>query len=190
MITLRELWGLDGEPDRSPSPVWLLDVDGVVNASEPEWGAAPHHGTAHALGAPYRMRWAPALVDRIRALHTGGRAEIVWCTTWCAYASQLERLFRLPPLDRAFADAAVGEQADALKVDAARRVLAGGRRLIWTDDEVVPLPGSELHAELTRSGRALLIRPRSRSGLTRDDMLAVEAFTGEVPAAGPTGRRC
>ncbi|GAA2526220.1 HAD domain-containing protein [Pilimelia columellifera] len=170
-------------------PIWLLDVDGVINATKPEWGAAPHRGDAWAGTTSWRMRWAPALLDRLRALRSAGRVEIVWCSTWCAYADQLERLFRLPALDRAFTDPVVGPEADRLKIEAARKVLRGGRRLVWTDDEAVPEPGSLLHDELTADGRALLIRPQPRVGLSREDMDKIEAFATGTGAVRPPAAR-
>jgi len=58
-------------------PVWLLDVDGVINVARPGWGAAPRSGNAYSAGQAYRMRWAPALVERIRALHRAGSVALV-----------------------------------------------------------------------------------------------------------------
>jgi hypothetical protein len=60
-------------------PVWLLDVDGVLNAARPGWGEAPRSGTAYSAGQPFSLRWAPALVARIRELHGRGVVEIRWC---------------------------------------------------------------------------------------------------------------
>ncbi|TDC34212.1 hypothetical protein E1211_17855 [Micromonospora sp. 15K316] len=38
-------------PDAGPiPPVWLLDVDGVVNADSPQWGVKTTTGKAHAAG--------------------------------------------------------------------------------------------------------------------------------------------
>lgn len=157
------------------APIWLLDVDGVINTSRPGWSAAPQSGKAYAGGVGYRLRWAPALLDRIRRLHGSGAVEVRWCTTWCAYADQLERLWRLPPLMRAFTEDINGTTAVMAKIAAARRVLADGGRLIWTDDDVVPLSG-ELHGELTADGRALLIRPKASVGLQPEHLDQIEAF--------------
>ncbi len=63
-------------------PVWLLDVDGVINVPRPGWNAAPRSGNACSAGTAFRIRWAPALLDRIRALHHTGSVEIRWCSTW------------------------------------------------------------------------------------------------------------
>lgn len=160
-------------------PVWLLDVDGVINVTRPRWGTAPHSGTAYADGYAYRMRWAPALIDRIRRLHGTGLVEVRWCTTWCAFADELERLWRLPRLERAFTDPLNGHEAVEAKQAAARMVLADGRRLVWTDDQVVPTPGTRLYDELTADGRALLIRPSARRGLRSADLEAIEEFAAK-----------
>ena len=157
------------------APIWLLDVDGVINTSRPGWGEAPQHGTAYADGVGYTLRWAPALISRIRDLHRDGTVEVRWCTTWCAYADQLEYLFGLPKLGRAFTGDINGHAASMAKVAAARQVLADGRRLIWTDDAEVPLYG-ELHDELTADGRALLIRPRGSVGLQPEHLDQIEAW--------------
>jgi hypothetical protein len=161
---------------RTDTPVWLLDVDGVINVEHPGWGTVPRTGYAWAGSEQYKIRWAPALVGFIGHLHTTDTVEVRWCTTWCAYADELERLFRLPRLGRAFTDSINGEAAAMAKLAAARQVLAEGRRLIWTDDTEVPLFGP-LHDELTRDGRALLIRPRSSIGLQPEHLHLIEAFS-------------
>jgi hypothetical protein len=160
-------------------PVWLLDVDGVINTIKPGWGAAPRKSLvwSGADNTSYVLRWSPLLVDRIRALHDGGRVEVRWCTTWCPEAERLESLWRLPTLARALdADPMPrGPQCWPLKLAAARQVLAEGRRLIWTDDEALPAPGPE-RDELTTDGRALLIAPRANRGLQPADLHLIEKF--------------
>lgn len=100
-----------------------------------------------------------------------------WCSTWCADAHRLEHLWRLPPLDRAISADPMprGVACGPLKLAAARAVLAEGRRLIWTDDQVLPEPGP-LHDDLTSDGRALLIAPRPTRGLQPEDLDRIEAF--------------
>lgn len=160
-------------------PVWLLDVDGVVNATRPGWGAAPRRQMAYADGEAWPMRWAPALMDRIRALVVAESVEVRWCTTWCAWADQLERMWRLPPLGRAFAEKLNGSAAAKAKLAAARAVLqVEGRRLIWTDDAEVPTAG-DVYDELTADGRALLIRPAGNRGLQPEHLDEIEKFLTE-----------
>lgn len=171
-------------------PVWLLDVDGVLNATRPGWGAAPRNGTAYGGGHPYQVRWAPALITRIRALRDS--VTLRWCTTWCADADQIERLFTLPRLERAWTDPISHTEAPAAKLAAARTVLAQGHRLIWTDDDAVPTSGP-IHDELVATGRALLIAPLPTRGLQPDHLDTIETFLSEtsVPAtdAVETARR-
>jgi len=162
-------------------PVWLLDVDGVLNVTRPGWGGAPLHKLlwSNSDKRSYPIRWSPALLDRIRALHNSGAVELRWCTTWCPDANRLEELWRLPRLRRAL-DADPMPRGSAcwpLKLAAARAVLAQGRRLIWTDDEAVP-PEGPVRAELTAGGRALLIAPRANRGLRPADLEEIESFAG------------
>lgn len=160
-------------------PVWLLDVDGVINATRPGWGGPPRrsHVWSSADNTSYVLRWSPALIDRIRTLHGSGTLEARWCTTWCPEAERLEELWRLPELVRALhADPMPrGAQCWPLKLAAARAILAEGRRLIWTDDEALPPPGPD-RDELTADNRALLIAPRPSRGLQPEDLDHIERF--------------
>ncbi|MFI6820554.1 hypothetical protein ACIBJE_06310 [Micromonospora sp. NPDC050187] len=87
----------------------------------------------------------------------------------------LERLWSLPTLGRAFTEPFRDAGASAAKLAAARKVLANGRRLIWTDDLEVPHSGP-LYDELTADGRGLLIRPNSSRGLQRSELNDIHVF--------------
>lgn len=159
--------------------VWLLDVDGVLNANKPGWGAAPRKTNVAGL----TIRWAPALVTRIYNLNHAGTVDIRWCTTWCGYPDQLGTLGRLLHLDlaSAFGDRPMSKTWADLKVEAALQVLAEGRPLIWTDDDEVDA-GRLLFPELAAAeadGGALLISPRSNRGLQPEDLDRIEAFLKE-----------
>jgi hypothetical protein len=162
-------------------PVWLLDVDGVLNATRPGWSAAPRNGTAYGAGHPYRLRWTPALIARIRALVHAESVNLRWCSTWCADAEQVERLFGLPRLDRAWTDPISHSEAPAAKLAAARAVLGQGHRLIWTDDDAVPTSGP-IHDELVATSRALLIAPLPNRGLQPEHLDTIEAFVSDTAA--------
>lgn len=161
-------------------PIWLLDVDGVINASRPGWGTAPTKRMVWSASSnyEYKIRWAPALLDRIRRIHTQKLAEIRWCTTWCADATALEQALRLPEFSRAFTEPINGRAASMAKLAAASQVLAEGRRLVWTDDSETPESG-ELYDQLTFDGQALLIAPHPSRGLQPEDLDAIEAFLKE-----------
>lgn len=164
------------------TPVWLLDVDGVLNARKPGWGAAPRRfDVTDQWGMTWTLRWAPALITRIARIHAEGRIEIVWCTTWCPSTHLLESLWHLPQLRRAWTEDLHGYAAVEAKRAAARAVLADGGRLIWTDDDAFPKRGPFVQ-ELTADGRALLIKPDDRFGLQPADLDDIEAFAAETPA--------
>jgi hypothetical protein len=158
-------------------PVWLLDVDGVINTRRPLWGPELRRGAARSAGVDWPIRWAPALIAHIRRLAVAGVVEVRWCTTWCPDADVLERLFDLPPLGSSLtaADLSGVQDTDTVKLAAARRVLAERRRLVWTDDTAVPISGP-LARELTAGGRGLLIRPHPRRGLRPSDLTRIESF--------------
>lgn len=161
-------------------PVWLLDVDGVLNARKPGWGAAPtsRQVWSKLTCREYTVHFAPALMRRIRDLHRTEAVDIRWSTTWCGDTETIETAFCLPPLPSEFEVPPTRFVGD-LKLNAALQVLAAGRRLIWTDDMEVPMESWDLHRELTADGLALLIRPDERVGLQPEHLDAIEAFIAE-----------
>ena len=168
------------DSDEQP-PIWLLDVDGVINAFADDlgWGEASQVGKARSAGRTYTLQWAQPLIERIRSLHESGLVEVQWCTTWCPDADQLEQLWGLPYFERSWTEDLNGFPAIKRKIETAQNVLRAGRRLIWTDDDVTPLPGSSYYEEMTADGRALLIAPLYRVGLQPEDLDAIEAFAKE-----------
>ena len=164
------------------TPVWLLDIDGVLNSgSKPGWHAPPKRRYAYAGGQEFTMRWAPALLDCVRTLIDSQRIEVLWATSWVGETHQIERLMDLPRLECAFtlpANLEPGDQrgaaAELAKRAAALDVVRTGRRLLWTDDDAIWPAGPE-RDELTAAG-ALLIEPDERRGLQPRDMEAIAAW--------------
>ncbi len=159
-------------------PVWLLDVDGVINVTRSAWGSAPVSRNVYVGGHGFRVRWAPQLVSAIRDLHRSGRVEVRWCTSWCNYAHLLEGLWQFPAFARTLSaeqcETLMGSKMDAAKQDVVETLLADGRRVIWTDDTAAPAFGP-LHDRLTKMG-ALVIRPSPRKGLSPDHLNAIDRF--------------
>jgi hypothetical protein len=159
-------------------PVWLLDVDGVINAFRAGWwhtrpSIVQVWSTADAYD--YRIRYEPRLLDAIRAVHEQGLAEVTWCTTWCSDADALEDALDLPPLPRAFTAPVKGADACEAKVAAARRVVAAGRLLVWTDDVEVGHHADE-SAAWVEAGKALTIAPDDSRGLRPAHVRRIQAY--------------
>ena len=159
-------------------PVWLLDVDGVLNASKPGWSGSPVTRTAYAGAKAFPLRFAPALIRRIRAVHERGTVEVRWATTWVDHIDQVVRVMRLPAWACAFSLGRGEVDAESAKYAAALHVVEVERRpLIWTDDEAIPVEGSPAHRRLREAGpRVLLIRPRSNRGLQPEHLDQIRHF--------------
>jgi hypothetical protein len=185
-------------------PLWLLDVDGVLNAVGPplddddDWST----GTAIANERRWPIRWSRSVVAEIRRLHETGIVELAWLTTWGEEANDsLRELLDLPELAVAGTrprpgelpaeplPSAAGTHADATgaaaadhetgrwwKLDVVRAQIASEpkRRLVWTDDDLVWEP--EVVRGLRAFADCLLIAPDPAVGLTLADVAAVERY--------------
>lgn len=179
-------------PDAHSSvPVWLLDVDGVLNAlSRPGWHAPPARRYAHVDGLEFKLRWAPSLIDAIVDLHRSKTVEIRWATSWVNHTDQLCRLMGLPRFPLAFTlpvtlKAATDElhaATEAAKRVAALATITPGRRLLWTDDDAIFLVGTPERDALEAAG-SLLIAPDDRRGLQPEDIDKIRAWLSHGAAA-------
>src|SRR3954469_4302992 len=150
--------------------IWLLDVDGVINANRAGWSSAPFKGKAYYKGVAWPMRWSPYLISRIRAVHKNPSVEILWATSWCGHTDQLEELFKLPALRSAWPM----RMYDVDKQDAAESVVDQGKRLIWTDDEAIPETG--VLRDKLEDAKSLLIVPRSNRGLRPEHLDLIDDY--------------
>jgi len=181
------------------APVWLLDVDGVINTSNrsalnSDW-TKMSSGGACANGTEYLINWSPYLIDRIRTIHAEGLAEIRWSTTWVTDTASLEQLLRLPKFPLGFEmepypsgrrlQSEWHELVRVRKANAARDVIRSGRRLVWTDDQIImgAHAGSALLYEIPaftgveiHPGQALIISPDHRVGLQPSEVDRIEEF--------------
>lgn len=158
-------------------PIWLLDIDGVLNAARPGWDAPPYSAWVSDWdNFRWRIRWSPACIKRIQLLWQSGNVDIQWCTTWCCRddISKLEATWGLPRLPRAIRPLPSDTSTTifAQKVAAANAVIASGIPLIWTDDDISP---SLIDSELNEWDH-LLIAPRPSRGLRPHDLDLIETF--------------
>lgn len=182
-------------PSPSERPVWLLDIDGVINAcsKKPDrsvWTADEWQtGRAEAEGRSWPILWSKPVVDFIRNVHESGQAEIRWHTTWQHWAANLATLVGLPEFPIAEApemDDKPGYVAKAIresrswwwKLPAAERVVRDEKRpLIWTDDDITwSLCGYDVDAKLRAYAPALLVSPQETLGLTKKQLRQISDF--------------
>jgi hypothetical protein len=177
----------------SDVPVWLLDIDGVLNVLAPGLPSAPWPADAwerRVVRAPVPDRGelelpiltARPVLEFVTRVHEAG-AEIRWHSTWGdAAVTRLAPALGLPPIELAVAPQWADEAAMWWKIPAARDVAESGRRLVWTDDQLAlyrtdPLCAGEL-AALDRWDGALLLSPGPRAGLGPDELDRVAEFLG------------
>lgn len=194
-----------GEATWDPGrPVWLLDVDGVVNAisQKPDGAVWPKKEWVTCTGRTGNAEWpilaAQPVLDFIAAVHTSGRAEVRWHTTWQHDALALAELLRLPEFgvqdcpefypERQLAGgaAAVAVRNCWWKLPAAERVLGEeGRPVIWTDDDINREIGWRGRDRTLRTlGPILTISPPQHVGLTPRHLRQVDDFIDHLRAKG------
>jgi hypothetical protein len=158
-------------------PVWLLDVDGVLNVDATQWREPLVESRVWLApkNRHYTIKYAQPLLNYIREVHESGCVELRWCTTWCLDPTGLEKLWGLPQLTREPIAGLNGWAAIVAKTHAAKRVIESGRRLIWTDDSVVPKFRDQVE-KIARDGQCLLIGPYSRYGLGIAHVQEIESF--------------
>lgn len=169
-------------------PIWLLDVDGVVNSLRPP---PLSHGDyqktkAWAANEMYSIRYSPRIVERINAIHRSGQVDIRWLTTWgmWAVASLGPEIgldtFSFCPSPEGVPVAWVLGLA-GWKIDAAEKVLdeENPPALIWTDDDLSRPVRERIQSHY--SGRTLVLAPHRASGLTMRDLDRVEEFLTPFP---------
>jgi hypothetical protein len=151
------------------TPVWLLDIDGVVNKlGRPNPG--DNTGIAGTSdGGLYNINWSSSVVDFINKTIDSGRAEVRLCSTWVSDAKTITDLLGLPELPLAFPADTNRYQVRAAKLEAAVDLLDAEAPFVWTDDEAIPF-------HFRGSDTTLLIDPDPYKGLTEGDLAVIDHF--------------
>lgn len=160
-------------------PIWFLDVDGVLNANNPKWSEAPKTWAvfSRVTGKFYKMRYSLTLLRNI--FEISKVCDIVWSSTWSDEPETLNETFGF-----SFASAFNYEEErkvspNILVCDLKRQVaydaVSSGRRVIWTDDEIIEDKDLEFAGQ---TPNALFIKPKSRTGLTKEDIIQIKSFVG------------
>lgn len=185
------------------TPVWLLDIDGVINAVSRKF---PTHAWPEEVWRTERIpnsmgtfpiTWAQPVIDFLRDTHERGRAEVRWHTTWQEEAQLVADLTGLPVFPVADAPEFRNGSADAAawiaagsrpgrepwwKLGAAMRVVEQeGRPLVWTDDDIGDALWGADHIKVGADGApALLVCPNHRTGLDAKDLMLIGQFLTDL----------
>lgn len=171
--------------DADRRPLWLLDVDGVLNAV---CGSLPPGYVRDRING-YTITWSPAIIERIAALHNAGRVEVAWLTTWCEDADALlAEPLGLPRGLTCMGSADHKAIHDTWWKSVTAKRVSHGRALIWTDDD---LDYAERQGEVDwlreRTGPTFALSPDPRTGLTAADLDRIEGFVQRLYAMAPNG---
>jgi hypothetical protein len=135
------------------TPVWFLDVDGVVNAISnicPEGFSSGYARPNEEHYNQYKIQWDPRVIDAINDLHRSGVIEVQWLTTWGSGANgELRKLIGINELDVACEPpGAVAESWATYAPPTPSREWwkltfikqwheeNPGRKFVWTDDDI------------------------------------------------------
>lgn len=174
------------------TPVWLLDIDGVLNAVgglsvyRTKWPKAKWYESTMTIdleppwefgnGDAVLLKVAGPVRDFIVEMHERDLAEIRWHTTWQSRAQRLANWLDLPtfPIHKApeYLD---GDRSGWWKLPAAKRVVDDeGRALLWTDDHI----RYEVRPDhrLIEDPRNLVIWPDDRFGLSPDELTRIRIY--------------
>lgn len=178
-------------------PVWLLDIDGVLNATS---RSVPSHiwprytwrqFSAMGNSREWTLRVAQPVVDFVQEMHDSGLVEIRWHTTWQHAAQNVAKELDLPefPVHEApeYNSTAWTYSVQGLwwKLPPAWRVIGEEKRpLIWTDDDISFLTNKEQLAALKAAGRVLLVEPSSTEGLVQKHLTKIREFIEMFKEAG------
>lgn len=161
------------------TPIWLLDVDGVLNAfdeSRPVLGDWDDWTGFTANAFP--IRYSPTMTKRILALHESGAVEVQWLTTWGRLANEhLSEQFGFPEFKVA-AEMPFRERNGWWKLEVVQSLFDQGHSIIWTDDDI-PVSTSTLLwissvADMRRDDDLLALAPRG--AISQEDMKDIEKW--------------
>lgn len=164
------------------SPIWLLDIDGVLNVmvnrdtlEHPHWPTLIKKSVPTQHGVYYDLVMAPEVIDFINTYYAYG-LDIQWATTWQHDANRfVAPAFDLPQMP--VGASAMGLSDYYYKERAALLAIDQGRPLIWTDDDAIR---RMVRMDIEESGvPSLLIEPDPRLGLTPEHLEAITAFVLE-----------
>lgn len=174
-------------------PIWLLDIDGVINATSMKTAAHIYPLASwqrlHVDG--FQITAAQPVLDLLHTVHDDGLAEIRWHTTWQDRAWDVGEALGLPEFPVQYTD----EWPDSSE-KAARRMMVGlprwwkvravydllgeGHRVLWTDDDIFPELPAVHRQKLKALGKVRMLSPVSLYGIQPGEIRMIKKFLKEL----------
>lgn len=153
------------------TPIWFLDIDGVVNAAGMDLPDHLLRTEATTQGTTWPIHYSPEVVEFINMIHRSGLAEVRWLTTW----GQDARTSFAPAvgLDD-FMAYDMYDSEDWWKSEIVAASIADEQRpIIWTDDEITAADTDRLRGAKVS---VVAIAPITGLGLETSDLRRVLQF--------------
>jgi hypothetical protein len=154
------------------TPIWFLDIDGVVNAAGTDLPDHLLRTEATTQGTTWPIHYSPEVVEFINMIHRSGLAEVRWLTTW----SQDARASLAPAvgLDD-FMAYDMYDSEDWWKSEIVAAAVAEEQRpIIWTDDDLTDVEIAWFRDSVDLS--VLVISPTTELGLLSADLRRIAEF--------------
>lgn len=176
---LRRLLPKANAGSRTAQPVWLLDIDGVLNPATVDRNVWPSWRSEYVGEVMAGFTIATDVLAALHSVHASGRVEIRWCTTWQEDAVAIGAAFGLPRWKVEQLPMTCGG-AWSKHVVAARVLREHAERVVvWTDDEITHRARTESAVAATLTARQMhALAPDPTRGLTPDDLDAVLGWLG------------
>lgn len=162
-------------------PLWLLDVDGVLNAVCRDIPDGHQRTRCDSFWITYN----PNIIKEIVNLHESGAVEVRWLTTWCDRAATVIAPAIGLPLDLKVEGAKDYKQENHQvwwKSITAKRLSDEDphRPLIWTDDDIAYANRyGDIDWVKDRPGPMMLIASEWEVGLTEEHLDEILNFVSE-----------
>jgi hypothetical protein len=169
-------------------PLWLLDIDGVINACNrhrpigtwPGYDNWIKKNVVNSQGS-WPILAAKPVLDFITYVHDSGLAEIRWHTTWQEEALDFGDQFGLPTFNiQPCPEAVKNGTMYWWKFPAVQRELSVGRRVLWTDDDITIRLTPTSRRLLEVSTQLKMIVPKTHTGLSPDNLVDITYFLEDV----------
>lgn len=156
------------------TPIWLLDVDGVINAVS-RTAPATWDDWERLQARGYPILYSRTVVDTVARIHREGLAEVRWLTTWASHALPLAMSLGIT---EEFVVAGAPPHREPVawwKLPVARAVHEReARPVVWTDDDIAY--SREAQEWAAARSDVLALAPRTELGLTREHLAEITAF--------------